>query len=169
MSDDVETEVDLGGRPRIDLDFTFSEDKRSQYAQLLNLCRIQCKATEVAAFFGVSEDTIDRRLKEAHHIGFADFYKQHRKEGLVSLRRAQFQKALDGNPTMLIWMGKQMLGQRDKTETDVRDVTREEAAADNAIDAMIDKLSPEAQEELYAALSDDGDTKAEPDAHAPTH
>lgn len=32
--------------------------------------------------------------------------------GRVSLRRAQLKRALAGNPTMLIWLGKQMLGHR---------------------------------------------------------
>ena len=35
----------------------------------------------------------------------------------MSLRRMQFEKAQTGNTTMLIWLGKQMLGQKDKIET----------------------------------------------------
>ena len=37
----------------------------------------------------------------------------------MSLRRAQYQKALDGNPTMLIWLGKQILGQRERVDIDL--------------------------------------------------
>jgi len=36
----------------------------------------------------------------------------------MSLRRAQIKTALDGNPTMQIWLGKQYLGQHDKIEID---------------------------------------------------
>jgi hypothetical protein len=36
-----------------------------------------------------------------------------------SLRRAQIKSALSGNPTMLIWLGKQYLGQRDRGSLDV--------------------------------------------------
>jgi hypothetical protein len=35
----------------------------------------------------------------------------------VQLRAAQFRLALDGNTAMLIWLGKQYLGQTDKHET----------------------------------------------------
>lgn len=38
--------------------------------------------------------------------------------GKASLRRMQFKSAEDGNVTMQIWLGKQMLGQRDKSEID---------------------------------------------------
>ena len=41
---------------------------------------------------------------------------QSRDRGLLSLRRAQIRAALDGNPTMLIWLGKQMLGQKEPIE-----------------------------------------------------
>ena len=39
--------------------------------------------------------------------------------GKASLRSAQFKAALAGNATMLIWMGKQLLGQRDKLDHEV--------------------------------------------------
>lgn len=51
----------------------------------------------------------DRGLAEALHSGFGDF-----KE---SLRRTQTKLALSGHPGMLIWLGKQFLGQSDKQET----------------------------------------------------
>jgi hypothetical protein len=35
----------------------------------------------------------------------------------MSLRRMQWEKAQTGNTTMLIWLGKQMLGQKDRLET----------------------------------------------------
>ena len=97
-----------GGRPRVDLDME----------TLTSLVRIQCTAEECAGVLNVSVDTIDRRLKEVHGIGFADFIKRHSGEGKASLRRAQFKAATeDRQPTMLVWMGKQMLGQTDKQET----------------------------------------------------
>lgn len=93
-----------GGRPRKELDID----------TLKNMVRIQCTAEECAGVFECSVDTLDRRLKEEGYSGFADFYKRFGDEGKASLRRAQWKAAQDGNPTMLIWLGKQMLGQRDK-------------------------------------------------------
>ena len=95
-----------GGRPRVEIDI----DK------LRNMVRIQCTAEECAGVFECSVDTLDRRLKEEGYGGFADFYKRYSDEGKSSLRRAQWKAAQDGNPTMLVWLGKQMLGQRDKQE-----------------------------------------------------
>lgn len=97
-----------GGRPRKEIDID----------QLRNMARIQCTAEECAGVFECSPDTLDRRLKEEGYGGFADFYKRYSDEGRASLRREQWKLAQKGNPTMLIWLGKQMLGQRDKVEND---------------------------------------------------
>ena len=48
---------------------------------------------------------------------FADIYKRLSAPGNVSLRRKQFELAMNGNVTMNIWLGKQKLGQSDKVET----------------------------------------------------
>jgi hypothetical protein len=39
-----------------------------------------------------------------------------RKEQLVQLRQRQFQMAMDGDVRLLIWLGKQYLGQKDNPE-----------------------------------------------------
>ena len=41
-----------------------------------------------------------------------------RASGRATLRRLQWQRANGGSDTMLIWLGKQMLGQKDKVETE---------------------------------------------------
>ena len=82
------------------------------------LCGIQCTLAELCAFFGCSEDTVERRVKEHSGLKFADYYTQKRKAGFVSLRRKQFETAMKGNVTMLIWLGKQWLNQVDKPITD---------------------------------------------------
>jgi len=66
----------------------------------------------------MSEDTLGRRLQERGYANFADCYKKHGDEGKSSLRRNQWKSAQDGNVTMQIWLGKQMLGQRDKSDVD---------------------------------------------------
>jgi len=100
-------EENKGGRPRLELDMK----------TLTNLVRVQCTAEECAKVLEVSEDTIDRRLKEEGYAGFAEFYKKHSEEGKASIRRAQFKLGVEQmNPTMLVWLGKQHLGQSDKSE-----------------------------------------------------
>lgn len=94
------------GRPVKNIDFT----------ELDKLIGIQATAEECASWFDVSVDTIDRRLQEQFGMGFAEYSKQKKGKGKISLRRRQMQAALDGNTTMLIWLGKQYLGQSEGGE-----------------------------------------------------
>lgn len=80
------------------------------------LCAMQCTLSEIAAWFECSEDTIERRVKKSKKMKFADYYAQKKEKGFVALRRLQWQKAKKGSNTMLIWLGKQWLDQRDKKD-----------------------------------------------------
>ena len=107
MSDEREQEKNLGGRPRVDID----------YDQLKKLCVIQCTGEECAAMLGLDYETLNRRLKQDGHGGFKEYFAQNSSGGKASLRRRQFQAAMEGQPTMLVWLGKQWLGQTDRQET----------------------------------------------------
>ncbi len=107
--------MDKGGRPRVEIDMSILE----------GMATIMCTAEECASVLGVSLKTIERRLKEDTGAGFDVFRKKHGDTGKRSLRRAQFELAIGtpardgkpavpGHPTMLIWLGKQWLGQEDK-------------------------------------------------------
>ncbi len=76
--------------------------------QVESLALINCTTAEMAAVIGCSSDTLERR--------FAAIIKEGREKGRMSLKRKQFQAAMSGNTTMLIWLGKQLLGQTDKVE-----------------------------------------------------
>ena len=76
--------------------------------QVTRLAAIGCTNEEIASVVGCSHDTLVRRFKELLAEG--------RLQGKASLRRKQFELALSGNTTMLIWLGKQVLGQADKQE-----------------------------------------------------
>jgi len=107
-----------GGRPRKEFD----------YKTLDNLCGIMCTAEEISSILDISADTLDRRLKEDGHAGFAEYFKKKSSNGRASLRRVQFKSALDGNTTMLVWLGKQHLGQTDKQAIDLEaNITAREA------------------------------------------
>jgi hypothetical protein len=86
------------------------------YEKLVAMIRIQCTQEELCGVFGMSIDTLNRRIAERGDENFAGLYKKHSDEGKASLRRQQWAAAQKGNPTMLIWLGKQMLGQRDKQD-----------------------------------------------------
>lgn len=73
--------------------------------QVERLARLHCTNAEIATVFDCSPDTIERR--------FAGSVAKGRAEGKITLRRAQFRAALKGNVTMQIWLGKQLLGQKE--------------------------------------------------------
>lgn len=94
-----------GRPPKTEIDFKMLE----------NLCKIQCTAEEVAGVLEVSVDTVYRRIDEKHGITFAEYKERYAAQGRASLRRSQF-KLAEKNSNMSIWLGKQVLGQRDKVD-----------------------------------------------------
>jgi hypothetical protein len=97
------------GRPRVAIDWeTFDK-----------LCAIQCTLSEIASFFNCAHDAIQRAVIREHKTNFASYYEQKSEKGRISIRRRQFQSAETGNVTMLIWLGKQWLGQRDKANHEI--------------------------------------------------
>ena len=72
------------------------------------LAQLHCTFDEIATFCNVSTKTLQRR--------FVHTIKRGREMGKISLRRAQFEKAIGCNVVMQIWLGKQHLDQRDKSE-----------------------------------------------------
>jgi len=91
------------------------------FEKVIQMIRIQCTAEEICDVIGMSVDTLGRRIAEREIDdvkNFADLYKKHQGEGKASLRRAQWKAAQNGNPSMLIWLGKQMLGQKDLSRTE---------------------------------------------------
>jgi hypothetical protein len=69
------------------------------------LAEIGCTNIEIGDFFGVSGETIGRR--------FADVLTKGRAATKARLRTLQLKAANAGNVTMLIFLGKNMLGQAD--------------------------------------------------------
>lgn len=89
------------GRPKIEIDLE----------QVEKLAGLFCTHEEIAAFLNICVNTLKSRND------FLTVYKRGYENGKASLRRLQAKKAFEGNTTMLIWLGKQYLGQSDKTET----------------------------------------------------
>ncbi len=78
--------------------------------QLEKLCALQCTDVEIAAWFHVSLRTIEKRRRLPK---FADAMQRGRAKGRISVRRHQMKLLEAGNATMAVWLGKQLLGQRD--------------------------------------------------------
>lgn len=78
------------------------------------LGQIQATSKECAAVLGVTEPTWIA-FRKRHDPLIDETLDAGRGEGLASLRRRQFKMA-ETNPSMAIWLGKQYLGQHDKSE-----------------------------------------------------
>ena len=74
-----------------------------------------CHGVECAAYIGIDPETLYNRCKDDNGIGFSEFIRQNRRKGNALLRVKQFEVALkDKDKTMLVWLGKQRLKQRDR-------------------------------------------------------
>lgn len=79
--------------------------------QVEQLAAIFCTVEEMAAVLGCSKDTLERR--------FAAPIERGRAKGRSSIRRAQYKVAITKeNTSMLIWLGKQYLAQKEKLDED---------------------------------------------------
>jgi hypothetical protein len=97
------------GRPRKQIDKTEFE----------KLCFLQCTEREFCSWFDVSDETLNKWCKENYDgRTFLDVFKEKRENGIISLRRTQFQLA-EKSPAMAIFLGKNLLGQTDKMEQTV--------------------------------------------------
>lgn len=86
--------------------------------QFENLCAIQCTKEEICSVLDVTDKTLDKWVKETYNQYFSVVFKQKREFGLMSLRRKQMESALNGNTTMQIFLGKNLLKQSDTPTLD---------------------------------------------------
>jgi hypothetical protein len=104
-----------------------------------------CPGTEVAAFFGMHEDTFYRRVNEKYSMGFTEYMAKKKATGEALLRMQQYNKAMGiskkGDNTLLIFLGKQRLGQRENPNDKV--APEEVMKAFNDLMKQIDKAQEE--------------------------
>lgn len=112
-----EKEPTIKGRPRTVINWDVFD----------GLCENFCTLGEIAGFFKVSEDTIQRAVKRTHGVTFEKYFKIASAPGAVSVKRAQFRAAVGGNVLAQIWIGKQYLGQRDQPQPSVEDDEKKKA------------------------------------------
>lgn len=80
--------------------------------QFVDLCKIQCTITEIAHFFHITIDELNKQCQKSFGVPANIAQKEWQSEGKISLRRSQFKTAVDkGNPIMQIWLGKNYLDQ----------------------------------------------------------
>lgn len=75
-----------------------------------------CEGTEVAAALGIHPDTLYLRCEKDKKMGFSEYLRQKKAKGDNYLKTKQYQVAMNGDKSMLIWLGKNRLGQSDKVD-----------------------------------------------------
>lgn len=119
---DTNQAPNLGGRPRFLVD----------YEVLKVLVGMQCTREECALVLKCDPDTLTNALQRDYEEavaanpdiepwdfapGFRAYFERFRAFGRASLRQAQFKAAIsDRNPTMLKWLGINMLDQTDRID-----------------------------------------------------
>ena len=89
------------GRPRIVIDIEI----------LKNLASIGCPDYEIASVLNISAKTLKRN--------YADIIEQFKEKGKASLRKKMWDKAVKKDNThMQIWLSKNYLGMKDRTQTE---------------------------------------------------
>lgn len=114
------------------------------------LAAIQCTDEEIAAALSVSLNTI-RRRKQSDPV-FAELIEEGRAQGRASLRRIQWQMAKNGSAVMAIFLGKNILRQRDRFDDEqegdpAKDQARRIKAALDAIDGAVVDSDKDAEDQ----------------------
>ena len=77
---------------------------------------IECgnDGVRVAANLGIHPNTLYQRCEKDRGLSFSDHLAQKRARGESHILAKQYAVAMEGNTTMLIWVGKQMCSQKEE-------------------------------------------------------
>lgn len=85
-----------------------------------SFCSLQCTEEDICHAFDTTDKTLNAWCRRTYGMGFSDAYKKYSIHGKISLRRAQYKLGVEKlNPTMLIWLGRQWLGQTENNSVQV--------------------------------------------------
>lgn len=80
----------------------------------------RCSGSQIADILGIHENTLYERCKTDLGLEFVAFKAKNRSKGEQNLRLAQYESAVkDKDRGMQIWLGKQWLGQTDKSQNTI--------------------------------------------------
>lgn len=89
-------------------------EKKLDWERVDEMLQAGCLGTEIAAVYDMHPNTFYEKVNQKFKISFTQYCQQIRSKGDSLLREAQFKKAVKKlDNTMLIWLGKNRLGQRE--------------------------------------------------------
>jgi len=86
------------------------------YDQLDALLQFKVLKRFCVDYMGVSEDTIDRRLREDFGTNFSEYHSLKMQRTAVKLQQKAIEAALKGNTTLMIFCLKNLAGWSDKND-----------------------------------------------------
>jgi hypothetical protein len=101
------------------------------------LLQKQCSGQGIASLLGISDTTLYNRCKIDKGLSFLLYSEKKKGEGKELLREKQYDLAMKGNVPLLIWLGKQYLDQKDKSEVEQTNINPEE---DKRLIAEVDRI-----------------------------
>lgn len=108
MAKEKKTKKNPVGRPNFDINW----DEVGKYLEAGS------PGTAIAQMNGIAPKTLYERCLKEHGVNFQEFSRQKRCKGDEGLRAKQYAEAMRGDRGMLIWLGKQRLGQKDKHDVE---------------------------------------------------
>ena len=127
------------GRPPIPIDWAIVDE----------LLQAGCLGTEVAARFDMHPDTLYANIEKEKGMVFSAYLDQKHSEGAAMVRLKQFNKALgkcpDGDNTLLIFLGKVRLKQR---ENDISSLPPNDKVITEILGDLKDGTKPKTDSEL---------------------
>jgi len=125
QSNKVKAEDRQGGRRTLEIDWKKVEE----------MLKGGANGNQVARTIGIHSATLYRRVTEEFDITYQEYLQKLKASGDTCLLLKQYEKAISGNITMLIWLGKQRLGQKDHPA----DETAFNGKLAELLDIMLDK------------------------------
>lgn len=97
-----------------------------------------CNAREIAGNFDLTDERFCERFYEHHKVFITEYSAKKRSMGHSILRAKQFQRAIKGNTQLLIFLGKNVLGQSENPRN-------EEVPLDSVLDSENENMELKAK------------------------
>jgi hypothetical protein len=107
------------------------------WAKVDKYLKAQCNGVSIAGILGIHPETLYNACKREFKLDFSAYSEKKKGQGKELLRAKQYDLAMKGEKTMLIWLGKQYLEQKEKTETNLQ----AEIKTDQLPDIIINVIS----------------------------
>lgn len=161
MEDDEAIKNDFIRRVKVEkpgkrVRYTYTKLTERDENQFRLLATAGCTVEEIGAIMEVAPNTIERNPKISQIII------QGKQNLKMNIRKKQIEVGLAGNPQMLIWLGKNLLGQTERIQVDENENKLIEV---KIVDLTSNKLSSDALPALSSSANDSNDTNNENNAN----